>query len=216
VLEILRLLAPKLLPEVIASTPEGWLLILDAGERAREHPIDWRAMLHEYAALQRAAAAHVDALLAAGAYDNRPATVFGRAEALMQYLPAELAVGLKARLPHVTEQMERLATSRLPITIDHGDLHDGNVFSSDGVVRIIDWGDSAVAHPFFTLSIAEPEEVGWTVDAWEDYAPRDELEQEASIVRELRFLLRALNWEHTAALGETEHLIDRIRLFVER
>jgi aminoglycoside phosphotransferase (APT) family kinase protein len=214
VLEILHPLAPGFVPELIATTDEGWLLLADAGERAREHPIDWRAMLREYAALQQSSSAHIDALLAAGAYDNRSANVVDRARALMRYLPAELVAELEARLPRVAEQMERLALSRLPATIDHGDLHDGNVFSADGAVRLLDWGDSAVAHPFFTLSIAEPVEVGWTVEAWDDYAPRDELEEEAGIVRELRFLLRALNWEHVAALGETEHLVDRIRLFV--
>ena len=216
VLEVLQPLAPDLLPEVIASTDGGWLLLADGGERAREHPIDWRAMLHAYAALQRASAEHVDALLVAGAYDNRPANVVGRAEALMHYLPAELVAEVQARLPRVAEQMERLAASRLPTTIDHGDLHDGNVFSADGRMRIIDWGDSAVAHPFFTLSVADPEENAWAVEAWEGYAPKDELQEEAAIVDELRFLLRALNWEHTAALGESEHLIDRIRLFLER
>jgi hypothetical protein len=38
VLQILHPLAPDLVPEVIASTVEGWLLLADAGERAREHP----------------------------------------------------------------------------------------------------------------------------------------------------------------------------------
>jgi hypothetical protein len=216
VLEILHPLAPDLVPEVIASTAEGWLLVADAGERAREHPIDWRAMLHEYAVLQRASADHVDVLLAAGAHDNRPANVVDRTEALMRYLPAELGTELRARMPHVAERMERLAASRLPITIDHGDLHDGNVFSADGHVWIIDWGDSAIAHPFFTLSVAEPDEAVWVLEAWEGYAPRRELAEEAAIVGDLRFLLRALNWEHTAALGESEHLIDRIRRFLER
>lgn len=214
VLELLQPLAPVLLPDVIASTTDGWLLLADAGKRAREHPVDWRAVLRAYAALQRESATRVEALLAAGAYDNRPECVVVRAEGLMRFLPADLADDLHARLPHVAEGMDRLAESRLPITIDHGDLHDGNVFSSDGQVRIIDWGDSAVAHPFFTLSVSEPEEVAFAVEAWDGYAPRHELEEEAAIVSELRFLLRALNWEHTAALGETEHLIDRIRLFV--
>jgi aminoglycoside phosphotransferase (APT) family kinase protein len=214
VLGVLSQFAPELLPEVIASNDDGWLLLADAGQRAREHPIDWRAMLGKYASLQRASAAHVDALLAAGAYDNRPPDVTERARALMRYLPSELASKLEARLPYVAEQMQRLAASRLPVTIDHGDLHDGNVFSADGRVRIIDWGDSAVAHPFFTLSVSEPAEVDWVIEAWEGYAPRDELEEEAAIVAELRFLLRALNWEHTAALGESEHLVDRIRRFV--
>lgn len=215
VLAILGPLAPELLPEVIASTDDGWLLLADAGERAREHPVDWRAVLHAYAELQRAAANHVDALLATGAYDNRPERVVERVRALMRYLPADLAAELDARLPYVAERMARLATSRLPATTDHGDLHDANVFSSAGNVRIIDWGDSAIAHPFFTLSVAEPEEIAWTLEAWQGYAPENELEEEAAIVEELHFLLRALNWEHVAALGDAEHLVERIRLFVE-
>ena len=213
-LEVLGPLAPDLLPGVLASTEDGWLLLADAGERAREHPIDWRTLLHEYAALQQASAAHVDALLAAGAYDNRPAAVVERAQALTRYLPAELAAELEARLPRVAERMDRLAASRLPLTVDHGDLHDGNVFAAAGRVRIIDWGDSAVAHPFFTLSVAETGEISAALEAWEGHAPRDELAEEANVVAELRYLLRALNWEHTAALGETEHLVDRIRLFL--
>jgi Phosphotransferase enzyme family len=216
VLELLQPLAPGLLPEVIASTTDGWLLLADAGERAREHPVDWRVVLREYADLQRASAPRVEALLSAGAPDNRPQSVVVRTEALMRFLPDDLAAALESRLPEVAERMERLAASTLPVTVDHGDLHDGNVFSADGRVRIIDWGDCAVAHPFFTLSIAEREEVGWAIDAWEGYARREELEEEAAIiVTELRFLVRALNWEHVAVLGETEHLIDRIRLFVE-
>ena len=213
-LEVLGPLAPDLLPGVLASTEDGWLLLADAGERAREHPIDWRTLLHAYAALQRASAAHVDALLAAGAYDNRPAAVVERAQALTRYLPAELAAELEARLPRVAEQMDRLAASRLPLTVDHGDLHDGNVFAAALRVRIIDWGDSAVAHPFFTLSVAEPGEISAALEAWEGHASRDELAEEANVVAELRYLVRALNWEHTAALGETEHLVDRIRLFL--
>lgn len=214
VLAILGPLGHGLLPEVIASTDDGWLLLADAGERAREHPIDWRAMVRDYAVLQRASAPRVDALLATGAYDNRPDRVVERTRALMRYLPAELGADLELRLPRVAEQMERLAASRLPITIDHGDLHDGNVFSSAGRVKIIDWGDSAVAHPFFTLSVAEPEEFAWTLEAWDGAAPADELVEEAAIVDELRFLLRALNWEHVAALGESEHLVDRVHRFV--
>jgi Ser/Thr protein kinase RdoA (MazF antagonist) len=171
-------------------------------------------MLHAYAELQRGAAAHVDGLLATGAYDNRPERVVERARALMHYLPAELAAELEVRLPDVAKRLDRLAASHLPATIDHADLHDANVFSSEGHVRIIDWGDSAVAHPFFTLSVAGPEEIPWTLEAWEGFASADELEEEAAIVEELRFLLRALNCEHVAALGETEHLVDRIRRFV--
>lgn len=122
VLEVLRPLAPDLLPEVIASTNDGWLLLADAGQRAREHPIDWRTMLENYAALQRASAVHVDALLAGGAYDNRPARVVERVRALMHYLPSDLASDLERRLPQVAGQMDRLAASRLGLTVDHGHI----------------------------------------------------------------------------------------------
>lgn len=216
VIAILAPLAPGLLPEVIASRSGGWLLLADAGDRAREHPIDWPAMLRDYVRLQAASAPHVAGLLAAGANDNRAHRVVDHVETLLPLLPDELARGVRDRLPEVGEKMERLAGSRLPVTVDHNDLHDGNVFSRDGQVRIIDWGDSSVAHPFFTTSVFDDEEMTPYVAAWEDYAPRAELEEEAAIVRELRFLVRALNWAELATYGgeHAAHLVDRIERFL--
>jgi hypothetical protein len=215
VVAILAPLAPQLLPEVIASTEQGWLLLADAGARAREQPVDWPALLREYAVLQQASAGAVDELLSAGAYDNRPERVVDGAEHLLEWLPADLVPQLRRKLPLVTERMARLAASRLPVTVDHGDLHDGNVFARAGRLRLLDWGDSGVAHPFFSLSTADPGEETPYLDAWSEHAPRNELEEEAAIVAEVRFLVRALNWEHVAALGEVEHLVDRIRWFVD-
>lgn len=214
VLRILSPLAPSFLPDVIASTDDGWLLLGDAGDRAREHPVDWPSMLRRYARLQQDATALVPQLLAAGAYDTRPERVGERIDALSAWLPASLQRKLRARRPIVEEHMRELAASPLPVTIDHGDLHDGNVFAKDGEVRLLDWGDSGVAHPFFSLSTADPEEIPPYLDAWEEKAPRSQLEREAAIVMELRFLVRALNWEHVAAVGEREHLVDRVERFV--
>ena len=98
VIAILSPLAPGLLPDVIASSSDGWLLLADAGDRAREHPIDWPAMLRDYVRLQAASAAHVGELLAAGANDNRPHRVVEHAETLLPMLPRELALGVRARL----------------------------------------------------------------------------------------------------------------------
>jgi len=216
VIAILSPLAPGLLPEVIARSERGWLLLADAGDRAREHPIDWPAMLRDYARLQAASAPHVDELLATGANDNRPHRVVEHAETLLPMLPEELAHRVRKRLPEVAAKMERLAASRLPVTVDHNDLHDGNVFSRDGCVRIIDWGDSSVAHPFFTTSVFDDDELPPFVAAWEGFAPRDELEEETAIVRELRFLVRALNWAELATYGSEHaaHLVDRIERFL--
>jgi hypothetical protein len=211
VLRVVGPLAPSLLPTVLASTEDGWLLLADAGERVREHPVDWSRVAAPYAELQRASAGHVDALLAAGAFDNRPAAVVAQAESLLPVLPAELADRLAEHLPGVAEQMVRLADSQLPVTVDHGDLHDGNVFSREGRITIIDWGDSAVAHPFFTLSVADDDEIAPTLRAW-----KGDHEEELAIVREHRFLIRALNWRHLAAYGApwSEHLHDRVQRFL--
>ena len=46
-----------------------------------------------------------------------------------------------------------LAAYGIPETIQHDDLHDGQVFVSDGRYRIFDWGDSCVSHPFHSLTV---------------------------------------------------------------
>jgi hypothetical protein len=216
VLAELAPLAPELLPEVIASNAEGWLLLEDAGDRAREHPVDWPEMLRAYARLQIDAAPLAERLLEVGAPDNRPQRVAERVESLMPWLPVELGHALRADTPWIEERMAQLSASRLPATIDHGDLHDGNVFSREGRPRLLDWGDSAVAHPFFSLSTAQPDQVSPYLEVWAELAPRRELDEEAAIVLELRPLIRALNSEDVAALGEVDHLIELIRRFIDR
>ena len=43
---------------------------------------------------------------------------------------------------------------RSSASLDHGDLHGNNVLvaSGDGPIRLFDWGDAVVAHPFATLT----------------------------------------------------------------
>jgi aminoglycoside phosphotransferase (APT) family kinase protein len=41
----------------------------------------------------------------------------------------------------------------MPETIQHDDLHDGNVFVRDGRYLVFDWGDSCVSHPFNSLVV---------------------------------------------------------------
>jgi hypothetical protein len=198
VLEVLTPLAPELLPEVVAARSEvGWLLLRDAGARARESPIDWKPLMRRYAELQMASVPLVPALLRAGILDH-PAP---RHETLLPYLGPAVAERLGARLPEVEERLGRLAASPLPIALDHADLHDANVFSRDGHVRILDWGDSAVAHPFLTLSVGmEPEVVAAYLEPWEKLAPRERLLADAEDVIALRHVLRPLSEPRVVAL----------------
>jgi aminoglycoside phosphotransferase (APT) family kinase protein len=39
----------------------------------------------------------------------------------------------------------------VPETIQHDDLHQFNIYVRDGRPRILDWGDSSVGHPYFSL-----------------------------------------------------------------
>ncbi len=197
VLEAIGPLAPDLLPEVLAARSEaGWLLLADAGLRAREHPIDWRPLLADYAALQIAAAPLAGRLLDLGAPDNRPPALRERIETLMPSLTADTAAALEGRLPELDEAFAALQASPLPATLEHGDLHDGNVFVRDGRARILDWGDSAVGHPFLSLTVDEdPSARDGYLEPFTAFASRRELEAEVEIVLAHRLLLRALNWE---------------------
>lgn len=46
---------------------------------------------------------------------------------------------------------EQLSYYRIPETIEHGDLHDNNILLQDGHLRISDWGEATISHPFFSL-----------------------------------------------------------------
>ena len=60
---------------------------------------------------------------------------------------------LRRRLPELRALVEELEAFGIPATIQHDDLHDGQVFVRDGDVRILDWGDSCISHPFHTLTV---------------------------------------------------------------
>ena len=55
--------------------------------------------------------------------------------------------------PGVVGLCEQLASAGLPETLTHEEVHDGNVLVNDGRYIFIDWSDSSVAHPFFTMLV---------------------------------------------------------------
>lgn len=46
------------------------------------------------------------------------------------------------------EQLEHIG---IPETLDHGDLNLANILHKDNKYTIIDFGDSAISHPFFSI-----------------------------------------------------------------
>jgi len=58
---------------------------------------------------------------------------------------------LERFLPRFEELCRELASDGLPYTLQHDDLHMASVYVRDGHFRILDWGDSSICHPFFSL-----------------------------------------------------------------
>jgi hypothetical protein len=190
VIDALARLRPELVPELVAVDLErGWMLLADAGDRLRERPdaAVWPRLLTDYAELQIAAVADADALLAAGVPDARLAR-----------LPVlyEEAGGRDAAL--VEELCAALGETGLPATIQHDDLHDGNVFVHGGRYRIMDWGDSVVSHPFVSIAEAEPfagdAGVRAYLEPWMRFAPLERLRDAIPVAKRLAGVTRAWTW----------------------
>ena len=173
--EVLSRRAPEHVLQPLALDVErGWLLLPDGGptlrasEGARTDLAVWERMLVEYADLQRSMEPHVGELLAAGLVDATPAALPAMRDALLadpRLLLLDTDKGLSsaerdelvAYAPVYAAQCRDLAAFGIPVTLQHDDLHDHNVFapaSPGGSLRVFDWGDAVVGQPFGTLLIS--------------------------------------------------------------
>jgi hypothetical protein len=149
---------PDRVAEVLAQDNQrGWLLLADAGTPVRllgNPPEAWLAVLPLYAELQRGEASHVHDHLAHGVPDLRLATLPARYDDLLRhYLPLE-SDEIRRLIdfqPRFADICDALAVHGLPETIQHDDLHAANLYSRAGRLRVLDWGDSSISHPFGSL-----------------------------------------------------------------
>lgn len=151
---------PGRVAEVLAQNEErAWLLLADAGTplRARGNPPEaWVEVLPRYAELQLGETAHAADHLAHGVPDLRLAALPARYEELARAdlpLEADELARLVAHAPRFARQCEELAARGVAETIQHDDLHHANVYEDGSALRVLDWGDSSVAHPFFSLVV---------------------------------------------------------------
>jgi len=215
VVDVISRRRPDLVPELLASDFErGWMLMADGGVRLRElvesdHDVArWLDVLPRYAELQISLAATADELVAAGAPDRRLAVLPSQYEELLRRRPAEFAGTARG----VAELCAQLAAIGVPETIQHDDLHDGQVFVQDGRYLFFDWGDACVSHPFFSLSVTLEGFLSWGPDDVEDsvdvrpfrdaylepftqFAALADLEAAAAAATRLGWVCRALNVE---------------------
>jgi hypothetical protein len=206
--------APHLLEPLAVSVERGWLLLPDGGPTLRtaldRHPdlTLWEQVLPKYAELQRS----VEGRPLPGADDHSPALL----PAVLDRLLATLDVGpeeeLRALQPRFETWCEELASSSIPPTVQHDDLHDNNVFANQ---VFFDWGDAVLGHPFSSLlvtlrSIAqrwslEPGSVELArlrdcyLEIWSDGHSRVELELQALLAVRVAKVSRSAAWVRALA-----------------
>jgi phosphotransferase family enzyme len=167
-------LQPGRVTEVVdVDADRGWFLMRDAGTRLRElvettkglH--HWERLLPEYAQLQIEVAPHAEELLALGVPDERLAVLPRQLCELLDARPPGLAEDERRRaldaVPRFEEMCRTLAEQGIPETIQHDDLHDGQVFVRDGRYLFFDWGDSCISHPFHSLTVTL-RAIAWKLD----------------------------------------------------
>lgn len=219
---------PDCMPEILAvDTERRWMLLRDSGEslrsriQAEQDTGRWHAVLPLYADMQIELAGRAPDLLALGALDRRLATLAGQYEQLLDDTDAML-IGqtdgltseeyqqLRALTPRFAELCERLAGYSVPETLHHDDFHDGNIYVRDDRYTFADWGESCVAHPFYTLVVtlrSTAYQQGWAEDApelarlrdsylapWARFESRENLLAAFALAQRVGMVCRALTW----------------------
>lgn len=229
--EVLARAVPELVPTVLAAdTERAWSLTRDAGPVLRSVASPgqlwgpWEEILVRYAEAQIVLSDRVDDLLGAGVPEVSPATLPGQAREVLAVLAgrapsqggltSEEAARVEDLLPSYDAWCEELATSDVPDSVQHDDLHSSNICwngSADNA-RVIDWGDASVGHPLATMlctlnSIAfhagvelDDPAVLRVRDAYLEpftrFAPRDELVRYVGLARRTGAVARALSYQH--------------------
>jgi hypothetical protein len=172
-LALLGELSPGLAPEVLAhDSTRAWSLSRDAGPVLRSivGPEEvwghWQELLPRYGQKQLDLAAQRSRFVATGTPDRSPKQLTVEYARLVSDLAAkptkeggltrEEVVALERLLPRYEEWCAELMASTIPDTLQHDDLHSNNVcwpgaLDDLSAVRIIDWGDASIGHPFGTM-----------------------------------------------------------------
>ena len=218
-----RLEPDRVVPVRAAS--DRFLLTADQGPTFRETAGDdlesWARLAREAAVLQRELLPHLAELVAVGttvlAPEMAPHYVRARVEqyaALSEGDPRRLspdvADRLRAHLPVVRRWAEQVAALGLPLTLNHNDLHENNVFDLDGRLLFFDFGDALVTEPLGVLLVplnvlgeklaAGPDDprlwrvVDAALEVWSDLVPLSDLRDALPAALQLGRLGRVESW----------------------
>jgi hypothetical protein len=207
---------------------EGWMLMASFGDT-----VIWdgnlpalEEALRRLARMQVDSAGRVDHLLASGARDRKLRDLPGQVAALLDddpspsMLEAAEVEKLRALLPDIERECEKLEAGPIPQTLMHGDFHGGNIALADGQPLIFDWTDACITHPFFDLATVldtdnapeKPEAAERLRDAylgeWSAYGSPEELREEFAAAYRLAPLHHAVSYAHMNTILEQATLAD--------
>lgn len=215
------------LPILAVDIERGWMLAPDGGPRLREllhsdHNVRrWEQVLPVYAETQMALSPYVSDIIAFGTPDHRLHLLpqhYEQLVAAVQTLEIESDERLTGAelhqlqhlAPRVRDMCAELAGYPIPASLNHGDLHDGNIFIRDGKPIFFDWGDASVTHPFVSLRTTfvsveitfDLPEGGATdlplrdayLEPWKRLAPYTDLLDAFRLAQRIAPLVSALSW----------------------
>lgn len=167
--QILREKFRASVPTIIAYHPEyHCFLMKDAGQSLRESlkkQFDSTLLANgvdQFTSIQLATTDHIDSFLKLGVPDWRLDHFTALYSRLIEQTPLLQQDGLSEKemkrlhqlIPICTQLCEHLSSYKIPETLVHCDFHDNNILLDEkrNKVTIIDWGETVIAHPFFSLN----------------------------------------------------------------
>jgi Ser/Thr protein kinase RdoA (MazF antagonist) len=199
---------PSLTPELLAiDETRGWMLMRELrGSPIGDQDVSrWREGLRAAATIHKAWIGRDAELLSLGVHDRT-----------LQALERDMAAGfgevdlspedrrrLEASLPTFARASAELGAGAVPETLVHGDLHPWNVMAADDGIRIFDWSDSCVSHPFFDLPTyfehtddeeARAAQLEAYLAVWSDAAPMGELRTLSAFALPLSLVHHAISY----------------------
>jgi len=232
---------PQLVPDLLAADLErGWLLMADHGspmwdsvDPSGEIEI-WEQIFPAYAHMQSTSAPNLQRWIDAGTPDRRLHVLPTLVDSLLAGggvpLDHDRRRAIDAALPDLAKVCDELATTGFAQSIDHSDMHGGNVLIGRGMPRLVDWGDACITHPFTSPFVTYQHTVAKLpasdrpaatrrlrdayLDAWSEKASPDDLRDVFAKATWLGHLIRALNFAHQ--LGDPSEWGEAVATFLVR
>jgi hypothetical protein len=162
-----------------------------------------------------------------GVPDRRPDAALPLVADVVERHAHELDQAERAQLGTLLDGLPRrlaaLATTGLPDTLVHGDLHPGNARGAGGRFTVLDWGDAAIGHPaldFLRLhdwvprTDRGPATAQWAAD-WARLVPGSDARRAAELARPWLQLMGAATYrrflDHIEPSEQPFHAADPAR-----